>query len=105
MARRRTKRVTLSEIAKSGLRALSSTHLKFIIPLVVFLVLAVFWVFGTLPWLVINFFLCFPEEGVACSDAEAYARSARLILSVDIIVILLSGFAVFQIKRLRRSRQ
>ncbi|MEB3359337.1 MAG: hypothetical protein VKK04_21605 [Synechococcales bacterium] len=70
--------------------------------LVIFLVVAVLWVFGTLPWLVMNYFFCFPEPNSACDDPAAYTRYARHILSFDLILVIVSGFAIAQLRRLRR---
>ncbi|MEB3210896.1 MAG: hypothetical protein VKL39_06055 [Leptolyngbyaceae bacterium] len=74
--------------------------------LVLFIVGSVLWVFGTLPWLIINFFLCTsPEPSVACAYPDTYGYYARQILATDFIVILCSGFAIAQIRRLRRAQQ
>ncbi|MGF1498037.1 MAG: hypothetical protein ACFB8W_14620 [Elainellaceae cyanobacterium] len=70
--------------------------------LILFLVLAMLWVFGTLPWVVMNFFFCFPEPNFACDDPATYTRYARQILALDLILLIMSGFAIAQIRRLRR---
>lgn len=76
-----------------------------IVVFVSFLVASVLWVFGTLPWLVINFFLCAsPDPSIACAYPETYGYYARQILATDAIVLICCGFAIAQIRRLRRVR-
>lgn len=95
----------MSTVIKSALRTLFHTDLKYIVLLVGFLVMAVIWVFGTLPWVIVNSVLCTPDPGVACAAPQNFGRYIRFILSADIIVLLLSGFAIFQLRRLHRLRQ
>lgn len=75
-----------------------------IVVLVLFLVGSVLWVFGTLPWVIINYPLCTsPEPSVACAYPNTYGYYMRQILATDVIVIICSGFAIAQIRRLRRD--
>ncbi|MEL6223775.1 MAG: hypothetical protein AAFR31_14165 [Cyanobacteria bacterium J06627_8] len=72
--------------------------------LIFFLVGAVLWVFGTLPWLIINYFLCAsPDPSVACAYPDTYGYYAKQILATDFIVAICGGFAIAQIRRLRRQ--
>jgi len=76
-----------------------------IVVLVLFLVCAVLWVFGTLPWVIINYFLCTsPDPSVACAYPDNYGYYARQILATDAIVVICAGFAIAQIRRLRRAK-
>ncbi len=72
--------------------------------LVLFLMCSVLWVFGTLPWVIINYFLCTsPDSSVACAYPDTYGYYMRQILATDVIVIICSGFAIAQIRRIRRA--
>jgi hypothetical protein len=72
--------------------------------LILFIVGSVVWFFGTLPWLIINFFLCTsPDPSVACAYPDTYGYYARQIIATNVIVIICSGFAIAQIRRLRRA--
>ena len=78
---------------------------RVIVVLVLFLVGAVVWIAGTLPWVTINYVLCLPDPTIACENAADYGRQARQILAADLVLVLCSVFAIFQIRRLRRARQ
>ncbi len=94
----------VSTAVKSALRTLFHTDLKYIVLFVGVLLLSVIWIFGTLPWIVLNSVLCNPDPdpGAACAAPQNFGRYTRLILSIDIIAVLLSGFAIFQLRQLRR---
>lgn len=77
-----------------------------VIFLVVLIALAVLWVFGTLPWLVINFFLCVrPEPSVACAAPDTYSQQAGQILTADLMVIICAGLAIWRLRKLHRQRR
>lgn len=76
-----------------------------IVALVLFLICSVLWVCGTLPWVIINFFLCRPPDpSVACAYPDIYGYYAQQILATDAIVLICAGFAIAQIRRLQRVR-
>ncbi|MGB3614220.1 MAG: hypothetical protein WBA10_10535 [Elainellaceae cyanobacterium] len=67
--------------------------------LVLFLVAAVLWVFGTLPWVVIKPMLCDRGFSAACPDADAIDTVIRQILAFNLIVIILAGFAIARLRQ------
>jgi len=67
--------------------------------LVLFLVAAVLWLFGTLPWIVIKPMLCDRGFSAACPDASAIDTLIRQILAFDLIIIILSGFAIARLRQ------
>ncbi|MGB3492661.1 MAG: hypothetical protein WBA57_08025 [Elainellaceae cyanobacterium] len=74
--------------------------------LVLLIALAVLWVLGTLPWLVINFFLCVrPEPSVACAATETYSQQAGQILSADLMFIICAGLAIWKLSKLNRQQR
>lgn len=74
--------------------------------LVLFLIGALIWVCGTLPWLIINFFLCVRSEpSVACAYPDTYVQHAGQILAADMVIIICSIFAVMRLRKLRRAHQ
>jgi signal transduction histidine kinase len=102
---RRSNSVTIADLFKDWVRTLFNTNLKYIVLLVIFVAIAVIWVFGTLPWVLINQFLCFPEAGIACENPQQVSQTIRTILAIDIGVISLSIGAIYLIQHLRRTRQ
>lgn len=72
-----------------------------------FLVAAVLWICGSLPWVIINTLLCDRNFTAACPDPEAVRTAVRQILALDLILIIMSAFAIVQLRqspfRLRAS--
>lgn len=72
--------------------------------LVLLIVVAVLWVFGSLPWLAINYFLCVrPEPSVACAAPDTYSEQAGQILSADLMMIICAGLAIWKLRKLHRQ--
>ncbi len=75
-----------------------------VVALVLFLMCSMAWVCGTLPWVIINYFLCSPPEpSIACAYADTYGYYTRQILATDAIVLICAGFAIAQLRRLKRA--
>jgi hypothetical protein len=66
---------------------------------------AIVWIFGTLPWLVINYFLCSSENPIACDDPKNYGQQALLVLALDAMLLAIGIFSALQLKSLGRVRR
>ncbi|MGF1538403.1 MAG: hypothetical protein ACFB4J_18230 [Elainellaceae cyanobacterium] len=68
------------------------------------LVAAVLWIFGTLPWVVVNAYFCSLPSSIACPDPVPVQDYIRQVLALDLILIILAAFAVAQLRRHPRPR-
>jgi hypothetical protein len=70
---------------------------------VLLLVASILWIFGTLPWLIVNFFLCSPQPAsIACANPSTYTQEALLILTFDALLLAVSIFSILQLRSLAR---
>ncbi len=72
--------------------------------LVSFLAAVLLWILGTLPWVVLNAFFCSLEASIACPDPATTQTYILQILAVDLILIIMAGFAVAQLRHQPRPR-
>lgn len=73
-----------------------------IIGLVLLLVALTIWVVGSIPWLVLNYMMCFPEQSIGCASPTEFSNNAQYVILFDILFCILGGFAIAQIRKLRR---
>ncbi|MEO0406101.1 MAG: hypothetical protein AAF289_01995 [Cyanobacteria bacterium P01_A01_bin.135] len=66
--------------------------------ILLFLVATVLWIFGSLPWVVINSLLCDRGFTGACPDPKAVSTAVRQILALDLILMIMAAFAVIQLR-------
>ncbi|MGF1514766.1 MAG: hypothetical protein ACFB5Z_13880 [Elainellaceae cyanobacterium] len=67
--------------------------------LIIFLAAVVLWVCGTLPWIVANGFLCNLASSSACPDPTTVQSYIRQMLALDLILIIMAGFAIAQLRQ------
>lgn len=70
---------------------------------VLMLVISVLWIFGTLPWLVVNRLLCASSASDVCAHPD-FGQQASSILLLDALLIATSVYAIVQLRRVGRSR-
>ncbi|MBD2088923.1 hypothetical protein H6F67_03535 [Microcoleus sp. FACHB-1515] len=70
---------------------------------VAILVSAVVWIFGSLPWLILNGILC-SQPSQVCTNPSAFQQQAALVLFMDAVFLAAGFFAVRQLRRDRRTR-
>lgn len=69
---------------------------------VAILVGAIVWIFGTLPWLVLNGILCSQVSRV-CTNPNVFQQQAAIVLLMDAILLAAGIYATRQLRR-RRDR-
>ncbi|NET48852.1 MAG: hypothetical protein F6K09_09025 [Merismopedia sp. SIO2A8] len=76
-----------------------------IIALVLLLIAITVWIFGSLPWLVFNYFVCIPEPTLACTLPTKFESIAQNIVIVNVLLIVLAGVAIAHLRNLHRRHR
>ena len=79
-----------------------------IVGLVLLLVAIMIWVLGSLPWLILNYLICFPEASIGCADPAGFANTAQYIVLFNVLLVVFAGFTIAHLRRLHsryRRRQ
>jgi hypothetical protein len=69
---------------------------------VLLLIGSVLWVFGTLPWLAINYLMCSSAATSVCAEPDLFQQRALLILAIDALLMTVSIFSVYYLREMRR---
>jgi len=73
--------------------------------LVVLLVAITVAILGSLPWLVVNYFLCVPEPSLGCTRPNDFVMVAQHVLLSNLILLALGGVAIAYLRRLHQRRR
>ena len=69
------------------------------------LAVAVVWIFGTWPWIIINNFLCSQDPPMVCPEPAEFWRKVGLVLTMDAVLIGLAAVALQRLRQLTRARR
>ncbi len=72
---------------------------------VALLAIAIIWVCGTLPWMVIGDFLCSQTPPMACPNPAAFGRKVGIVLTVDVAMIVMAVASIQQMRQKHRYRR
>lgn len=64
---------------------------------------AIVWIFGSLPWLILNGILC-SQTSQVCTNPDAFRQQASIVLLMDAVLLIAGIFAARQLRRKRPSR-
>jgi hypothetical protein len=67
--------------------------------------IAVIWVCGTLPWVMIGNVLCSQRPPLGCANPHQFRVQASFILTLDFVLVAAAMLAVHQLKRSHRWKR
>ena len=76
-----------------------------IIGLVLLLIAITIWVVGSIPWLLLNYMMCFPEQSIGCASPTAFSDTAQYVILFDILFCILGGFTIHHLRKLHQRKQ
>ena len=76
-----------------------------IIGLVLLLIAITIWVVGSIPWLLLNYMMCFPEQSIGCTSPTAFASNAQYVILFDVLFCILGGFTIAHLRKLHHRKQ
>lgn len=76
-----------------------------IIGLVLLLIAIAIFVVGSIPWLLLNYLMCFPEQSIGCANPVAFSDTAKYVMLLDVLLCILGGFTIVHLRKLHRRNQ
>lgn len=76
-----------------------------IIALVLMLVAITIWVVGSIPWLLFNYLICFPEPSIGCANPAEFSNNAQYVILFDVLFCILAGFTIVHLRKLHSRNQ
>ncbi|MEM9218470.1 MAG: hypothetical protein AAGD25_29535 [Cyanobacteria bacterium P01_F01_bin.150] len=73
-----------------------------IIGMVLLLVAITIWVVGSIPWLLLNYLICFPEPSIGCASPTAFANKAQYVICFNLLLCIVAGFVIAHLRKLHR---